>query len=149
MKLLANKRVVIVLAVLVIGGSIAVAFLTPPRHPNTTTTHPTVTPSATPTVQPSPGSTPDGEEYETKLSEDASQPFVTALPKETPYWSLTYGGKNGDKYVFRATVYYGEKENPDEKVKQQEPFIVDFLRKVGQPDGTYVIQYKTQQTGLE
>src|SRR5438309_2342174 len=109
MRLFANKwfllSLLLVIGIVVIGAAVAAFSLSRPRQATVT-----ATPAETPSPLPMPSASPAtplpneaDESYEKALSDDASQAFVTKLPHDTAYWSLTYGGKIGDKYRFIAT----------------------------------------------
>lgn len=114
---------------------------------------PTAPAEATPTPTPSPEYFDFEDEHEgaaeAHQAEGKENPVLTALPENTRFWSLTFGGSVGNKYRLRATVYYTPGQNPSQKVAQQKKYITQFLDNIGQPRDTYVIVYETKQVDAE
>jgi hypothetical protein len=132
---------IVVTAILLTTLIVLTVFSLQPK-PKPVTPRPTGvgTPSPTPSVPPE-----SQEEHarEASLAADTKQPFVKVLPKRTPYWSLTYGGKTGGLYLFVAHVFYARGQDPQQVIDKQRPYIEQFVKSIGQPDGTYTIQYAT------
>lgn len=114
---------------------------------------PSASPSATPSGTPLPEDgevVTDGEDresYDAKQREVANNPLLDQIPKYTNYWSLTFDGVQGDKYALTAVIFYKSPENPQAKVEQQKPYILNFIRGTGQPDGTYTVTYRPEAAG--
>lgn len=118
---------------------------------------PEILPSASPTASPTPELPysdghvhSDGEDlqsFDAKQREVASNPLLEQVPQYRDYWSLTFDGVQGNQYALVATVFYRSNENPQAKIDQQRPFILDFIRGTGQPDGTYTITYQAKPIG--
>jgi hypothetical protein len=113
-----------------------------PSAPEVTAT-PTVEPSGTP--EPSPTSSQplsEDPEYQAVLK---ANPILAQLPHNTRYWALRqFDGQSEGAYRLIATIYYEPGQNADQKIAQQRPYVEAFIRGTGQPEGSYVVEYKAQ-----
>ena len=74
--------------------------------------------------------------------EGQTNPVLRSLPYTNPYFRLDFAGSEGDRYRLEAEVYYVPgQDDPAAKIEQQKPYVLKFLRDIGQPDGTYVVVY--------
>ncbi len=147
---MSRKRLLLIAAIaLVFLAALIVAVLSGSGEPNA---EPTPSPDpATPTPSPSfpLEEDPHAGAFEEHQEEGARNPVLSALPYGNDYWELTFNGSTGNKYKLLATVYYTEGEDPSKKVSEQRPYVIEYLRKIGQPDGTYVIGFETRKVNAE
>ncbi|MEX2209778.1 MAG: hypothetical protein WD603_00335 [Patescibacteria group bacterium] len=141
---MSRKRLLLIAAaaLLVLVALITVVFFgsEPDDEPGTTPASPTpdLSPSLPLDEDPHAGA------FEEHQEEGDRNPVLSALPYGNDHWELTFNGSAGNKYKLLATVYYADGEDPSKKVSEQRPYVIEYLRKIGQPDGTYVIDYETR-----
>lgn len=148
---MSKRRLIVVglAASLLIVGAAALLFSQDSSAPE-----PLATLSPSPSASPSPTSQPVAFEQDphddaelNQQSESAANPVLTKLPYGNSFFELDFGGSRGNKYVLRATIFYvKDKENPSVKIEQQKPRVIEYLRGIGQPDGTYEIDYQPKAT---
>jgi hypothetical protein len=149
------KRALVVgaiVAALVVVSTIAVLFGRPGR--TTKVTEPTA-----PTAESSPGQTPvateslspeeaQEEARERQIAAYVGQPILKALPHRNDFWSLEYVGSENGVYRLSAIVYYTPgTDDPQQKIEQQKPHILGFIRNTRQPEGTYSVTYRAATVG--
>lgn len=78
------------------------------------------------------------------LAEGEANPILRAVPYRTGYYRLTFDGVENDKYIVRAIIYINDGEDGQAEIEKQKPFIIDYLRRSGQQDGTYTVVYEAQ-----
>jgi hypothetical protein len=94
-------------------------------------------------------STPDKGDaavVQSRQDEARANPIFQNLPYSGSEFKLTFGysGVTGNKYSLIAYVTVAPGENADAKIKQEQPKVIKYLQSIGQPDGTYTIEYETQ-----
>jgi len=77
----------------------------------------------------------------------AKNPVLRYVPKSTAYWMVEYLGKDSvdGKIPLTVTVFVLPGRNPEDVVSAQYPRIEAWLTEVGQPAGTYTLQFKTDR----
>jgi hypothetical protein len=147
---MSRKKVILLIVVPVVLFTMLVAVLfaggsEPTRSPETI---PSLVPSETPS--PVPGEFDGGQEAAVEHNKELdANPLLQNLPHDTKFWSLSWDGNEGGKYVVNAVVYYVVGTSPEVTVAKQRPYIEEFIRKTGQADGTYVIRYESKPVDPE
>lgn len=78
---------------------------------------------------------------------EANNPVLRYVPKSTPFWMVEYlGGDSVDsKIPLTVTVFILPDRNPEDVISSQYPRIEAWLAEIGQPAGTYTLQFKTDR----
>jgi len=144
-----HKKLFIVLAVVLLLIFAATALLVSKSGTPRQSPMPMNTPSNTPSPSPSPlvdsySEDPHDDAEQAQQEEGRTNPVLTHLPYGNRFFELDFNGNRENKYRLRATIHYAKGvDDPAKKIEQQKPFVIQYLRSIGQPDGTYEIDYQT------
>lgn len=139
----------VVIVTIVVVAAVAALVLNRPAKNTGPVIEPTIGPSLSPSPSPTesapPGPNEGGEVAgEKQIVAFYNQPILKALPTNNAYWTLKYVGSENGTYRLSATVFVRSGQDAQTVLTQQKPYILDFIKHTGQPDGTYAVNYKTE-----
>lgn len=146
MNILQHKKFLLIAvpAVAVLLFAVAAVVLFSNKRPAPPEITPGPSPAPTAPASPSllPGQVGNLEQVQRQDPQDKN-PVLNKLPKKTDFWTLDVKGRDQNGYILIAHVFYVRGQDPQAAIDRQRPYIEQFVKSTGQPDGTYTIQYAT------